>query len=192
MHGTGTMNDMGVEIIKNRIEHGKCRLVLLEMPLTLSFHINRYLEGDERFRADSIASSFDKVLFSSSSFVSLMRWIKEYNRHSEEKVSFFGIDRNVFRLQSSIDLFYFFYTLRRGKGDEGLKAICESLLLSDEKFPFKVADSVLNANHGFKGILTRREAEIMSYCLNAEKEATADELNRFWAGIPACTRMRSS
>lgn len=45
VHGTGTMNDMGVEIIKNRIEHGKCRLVLLEMPLTLSFHINRYLRG---------------------------------------------------------------------------------------------------------------------------------------------------
>ena len=179
VHGTGTMNDMGVEIIKNRIEHGKCRLVLLEMPLTLSFHINRYLEGDERFKPDSIASSFDKVLFSSSSFVSLMRWIKEYNRHSEEKVSFFGIDRNIYRLQSSIDLFYFFYTLRRGKGDEGLKAICNSLLLSDEKFPFKGADSVLHANHGFKGILTRREAEIMSYCLNAEEEATVDELNRF-------------
>lgn len=89
-----------------------------------------------------------------------MRWIKEYNRHSEEKVSFFGIDRNIYRLQSSIDLFYFFYTLRRGKGDEGLKAICNSLLLSDEKFPFKGADSVLHANHGFKGILTRREAEI--------------------------------
>ena len=97
------MNDMGVEIIKNRIEHGKCRLVLLEIPLTLSFHINRYLEGDERFKPDSIASYFDKVLFSSSSFVSLMRWVKEYNRHLEEKVSFFGIDRNIYRLQSSID-----------------------------------------------------------------------------------------
>lgn len=93
--------------------------------------------GDERFKPDSIASYFDKVLFSSSSFVSLMRWVKEYNRHLEEKVSFFGIDRNIYRLQSSIDLFYFFYTLRRGKGDEGLKAICESLLLSDEKFPLK-------------------------------------------------------
>lgn len=45
--------------------------------------------------------------------------------------------------------------------------------------PFKGADSVLHANHGFKGILTRREAEIMSYCLNSEEEATADELNRF-------------
>ena len=58
VHGTGTMNDMGVEIIKNRIEHGKCRLVLLEMPLTLSFHINRYLEGDERFKPDSIRFLF--------------------------------------------------------------------------------------------------------------------------------------
>ena len=38
---------------------------------------------------------------------------------------------------------------------------------------------MLHANHGFKGILTRREAEIMSYCLNAEEEATVDELNRF-------------
>lgn len=85
VHGTGTMNDMGVEIIKNRIEHGKCRLVLLEIPLTLSLHINRYLEGDERFKPDSIASYFDKVLFSSSSFVSLMRWVKEYNRHLKKR-----------------------------------------------------------------------------------------------------------
>lgn len=72
VYGIGMMNDMGVEIIKNRIEYGKCRFVLLEMFLILFFYINWYLEGDEWFKLDSIVFFFDKVLFFFLFFVFFM------------------------------------------------------------------------------------------------------------------------
>lgn len=168
IHGTETMNDMAIQIIKNRIEHEKCRLVLLELPLTVSFHINRYLDGDERFALDSIASYFDNILFSSPSFTSLLQWIKEYNLHSVEKVHFFGIDWNTFQLQSKIDLYNFFYTLNESGNSKELEKMCDSLLKQDKEFPLKKAFSVFTINHGFADILNPQEAEIMKYCLTAE------------------------
>lgn len=170
IHGTETMNDMAIQIIKNRIEHEKCRLVFIELPLTASFHINRYLDGDERFTLDSITSYFDNILFSSPSFTSLLQWMKEYNLHSVEKVHFWGIDWNPFQLQSKVDLYNFFYTLNVSGNRKDLEKICDSLLLPDKEFPLKKAFSVFNINHDFADILNPKETEIMKYCLTVENK----------------------
>ena len=127
IHGTETMNDIAIDIIKNRIIHNNCRLILLEIPFENSFYINRYIEKDSNFKIDSISTYFDRSLFSSS-FLSLIEWIKRHNSHSDKKVFFWGIDVNYIQLQSKLDLFKFFYTLNITEQNKNLKRIYKLLI----------------------------------------------------------------
>ena len=104
IHGTETLNNAAIEVIKERIIQHNCKLVLLEIPFEYSFYLNRCIAGDPHFKIDAISSYFDRVLFSYS-FLSLIEWIKEYNSHSEKKVYLWGIDVNPIQLQSKLELY---------------------------------------------------------------------------------------
>ncbi|WP_279172591.1 erythromycin esterase family protein [Tannerella forsythia] len=178
VHGTETMNDIAIEIIKNRIIHHNCKLILLEIPFENSFYINRYIERDSNFKIDSISTYFDRSLFSSS-FLSLIEWIKRHNSHSDKKVYFWGIDVNYIQLQSKLDLFKFFYTLNITEQDENLKKICELLVYTGPSLDEIIA--IFDANKGFKNMLTEDESELMRHCLvllNNKSDSYSNFINR--------------
>lgn len=158
IHGTETMNDMGIKIIKDRITYNNCKLALLEIPFENSFYINRYICGDPNFKIDSISNYFDRSLFSNS-FLSLIEWIKKHNSLSEEKVYFWGIDVNHIQLQSKLELFNFFYTLNETARDEELNKVCELLVSTSPSLDEVI--SIFDANKGFKSILTEDESKLM-------------------------------
>lgn len=171
VHGTETMNKAALEIAKNRIINNNCKLVLVETPIEWSFYINRYTNGDQRFKLDSISTYFDNLLLSKE-FISFLQWIKEYNMHSTEKVHFFGIDKNYSDSKGLIDLFNFFYTLNIDLNNKELNKICYSLLLLDKELPYKTTRSIFEANSGFENILTKNESELMRYCLAHEDKTS--------------------
>lgn len=162
IHGTESMNNMAIEIIKNRIENKNCKLVLMEIPLEYSLYINRYIHGDQNFKLDSISSFFD-ITFFSHSITSLIEWIKNYNLHSEQKVNFLGIDSNVIPMKGRVDLFDFFFTLTMGRNDNGLAKICNLLL--GYKTPLEDIISLFNENNGFENMLDKSESELARYRL---------------------------
>jgi len=178
IHGTETMNDIAIEIIKDRIIHNSCNLVLLEMPFENSFYINRYILGDSNFKIDSISSYFDRSLFSDS-FLSLIEWIKEHNSRLNEKVYFWGVDVNFIQLQSKLELFNFFYTLNETVRDEGLRKMCE-LLVNTSPSLDEIID-IFDTNKGFENILSKDESELMRYCLilfNNKSNSYSNFINR--------------
>ncbi|RNC63803.1 erythromycin esterase family protein [Proteiniphilum sp. X52] len=178
IHGTETMNDIAIEIIKDRIIHNNCKLVLLEIPFENSFHINRYIRGDFKFKLDSVSTFFDRSLFSSS-FLSLIEWIKKHNSRSDENVYFWGIDVNFIQLQSKLELFNFFYTLNKTEQDEELKKMCKLLVNTNPSLDEVIA--TFDANKGFKNILTEEESELMRHCLillNNKSNSYSNLINR--------------
>jgi erythromycin esterase-like protein len=174
IHGTESMNNMAIDIIKNRIEYKNCKLVLIEIPLEYSLYINRYIHGDQDFKLDSIASYSDKTLLSHS-FISLIEWIKNYNLHSEQKVNFLGIDSNVISMKAQVDLFDFFFTLNMGRNNEELAKICTLLL--GYKTPLEDIISLFNKNNGFEDILDKNESELARYCLTKAYQNTSSYQN---------------
>ncbi len=63
IHGTQTMNDLAFSLIKERIEHHNCKLVLFELPLEETLYLNRYVKNDERYTLDFILRRFESRIF---------------------------------------------------------------------------------------------------------------------------------
>jgi erythromycin esterase-like protein len=163
VHGTETFNQIATDIIKERILRHNCRLVLLELPIEISFYINRYIVGDPNFSREYIIDYFDNLLFCSYIFISLVEWIKEFNRHSEERVYFFGMDVWPGDRIGYLDSFDFFYTLNKTNNDETLKEM--GRLLLGESSSIEDVISLFDANQGFENSLTKGESKLVRHAL---------------------------
>ena len=163
LHGSETFNQIAADIIKERILHHNCRLVLLELPIEASLYINRYISGDPNFTRAYIVDYFDNMLFCSAIFVSLIDWIKEFNRYSEERVYFFGMDARYETMSRYLDLFDFFYALNSAENDEALKEMSRLALRSG----LSIVDAIsfFDANRGFENKLTRGESNLAKRAL---------------------------
>lgn len=169
VHGTSTMNNVAIEIIKDRIKNRNCKFVLLEIPLEFSFYINRYVLGDQRFTLDSISTYFDHLLFSKE-FISFIHWMKEYNLSQKEKVTFVGIDADYTDLLAQINLFNFFYTINLGINDKELNKICISLLSQHKELPYKTSLAIFDNNQGFNTMLSEKESKLIRSCLTRKDQ----------------------
>lgn len=138
------------------------------------FYINRYIAGDQYFKLDTISTYFNYRLYSDS-FISLIRWIKEYNLTSKEKVLFLGLDMNSIALNSRVDLFNFFYTLNAEFNNKELNTICKLLL--ETETPLKKILSIFDANHDFENIFNKKESELIRYSI-AAIDQTSDSYYR--------------
>lgn len=177
VHGTSTMNNVAIEIIKDRIKNRNCKFVLLEIPLEFSFYINRYVFGDQRFTLDSISTYFDHLLFSKE-FISFIHWLKEYNLSLKEKVTFVGIDKDYTDLLAQINLFNFFYTINLGINDNELNKICISLLSLDKELPYKTSLTIFDNNQGFNAILSEKESKLIRSCLTRKDQISLSYFQR--------------
>ncbi len=177
VHGTSTMNNVAIEIIKERIKNRNCKFVLLEIPLEFSFYINRYVFGDQRFTLDSISTYFDHLLFSKE-FISFIHWLKEYNLSLKEKVTFVGIDADYTDLLAQINLFNFFYTINLGINDKELNKICISLLSQNKELPYKTSLAIFDNNQGFNAILSEKESKLIRSCLTRKDQISLSYFQR--------------
>lgn len=166
-HGTKTMNDIAIAILKERILKHQCRLVLLEIPLEYSFYINRFVKNDSNFNLSDISTYLDGFLYSES-IVSFIQWLKEYNSTSIENVSIWGFDINHVQLKSRVDLFNFLYSLNMNRHIEGLDDICKLLL--DTEISFEKIISLLNENNNLATVLNDDELKLIFHCLKITRQ----------------------
>lgn len=167
VHGTKTMNDIAIAIIKERILKHKCRFVLLEIPLEYSFYINRYVHNDPNFKLSDISTFFDIFLYSES-ILSFIQWVKEYNSKNDENISIWGFDINYVQLKSRVDLFNFLYNLNTNKRFEELDSIYKLLL--DTKTSFEKIISVFNENNNLTTMFNEDELKLMLYCMKITQQ----------------------
>ena len=174
-HGTATMNDMGISLIKERILNHNSRIVLLEIPLEISFYINRYLNNDDNFYFEHISYFFENSILSES-FFPFLEWIKEYNQRHDKKVYIFGFDINRIQLKSRLDLFDFFYTININEKNEDISDICKILLhdKTSEEIILK-----LENNQYLSGLLDEDELNLILYCM----KTTQQEESTYWRTV---------
>ncbi len=167
VHGTKTMDDIAVAILKERILKHECKIILFELPLEFSFYINRYVKNDANFNFESISSYFDGSLYADT-FLSFIRWVKEYNLTCDEEVSIWGFDINYVQLKSRVDLFNFFYTLNKNRSIEGFDNICKLLL--DTKISFEKIISSLSQNNNLATVLNDDEFKLILHYLKITQQ----------------------
>lgn len=170
VHGTKTMNDIAIAILKERILKHQCRVILLEIPLEYSFCINRFVKNDSNFKLSDISTYLNGFLYSES-IVSFIEWLKEYNFTHNENISVWGFDINHIQLKSRVDLFNFFYNLNIDKHIKEFDVICELLL--DTKIPVEHILYMFDKHPDLVRLLNDDELQVMQCCIKIVQKSAS-------------------
>ena len=94
MHGSKTINQIEVQLMKQLIESRQCRLLLFEADIHEMLLANLYVQGqtpEDYHKSLSEVSGY--TLFSSDVFCDFMLWLRQYNKKApaSEKVRVYGL-----------------------------------------------------------------------------------------------------
>lgn len=158
-HGTVTLQDIAFDIMKERILHHSCSLILFEMPLEESFAINRYVKNDERFHLEDVEQIMGDDLYSDS-VVSFLQWVKKYNQSHDNVVSVFGVSASATDYAAELCLIDFIEKLD-GTNNGIWHSLCRTILTGKER----EALAKFDADGSIQNVLTAEETGVMRYCI---------------------------
>ena len=167
IHGSKTINKAVIQLIKYRIEHARCKLVLIELPIEMMLFADRYIQGDERFRLETLRQSlFGKSpLLYSEELIDLCKWMKEYNKKANTKVHLLGYDVSLSESESARNIFNYLSTINQTVKHSGIDYICQQL--QGNSLSLKRALYNLKLNEDLKKVLGIKESGILKYCMES-------------------------
>ena len=92
VHGSRKLHQVTCDLIKHGIERNQVSLILFEAPLSRMLYVNRYVQGSDFISPEILELLFDDTVFEIEPFLELIRWIREYNQSSVQKVQLLGLD----------------------------------------------------------------------------------------------------
>lgn len=112
-HGTQEFYEIRAEVTKRLIEENGFSIIAVEGDWPSAAAVNRYVKGfgDGETARDVLVNSFTRWpqwMWANESVASFTEWLKEYNRFTDQKTGFYGID--LYSLYESIDELLTFLT----------------------------------------------------------------------------------
>jgi hypothetical protein len=92
LHTTNEFPEIAYSLIKYRILHDHCKLVLLELPFSLGLKLNLFINRETSFGIKEIESILKPGSLSSDATIDFLLWSKNYNQTAERKVNLVAID----------------------------------------------------------------------------------------------------
>lgn len=157
VHGTRTLNDIGFELLKERILRHHCKLIVLEMPLSIALYLNRYVKNDKRYSYENIQKFVEP--FSNIGIEPFLHWLKEYNAIHNNEITLLGVDGEAYSILGKMNLYNF---LVCANSDALLDPLCYDLMFN--------VDSANVDTKITKKILSDRETKLLQCCINNMRE----------------------
>ena len=157
VHGTQTLNDIGFELMKERILHHKCKLIVMEMPLSVALYINRYVKNDPRYSYENIKKYVEP--FCTTGIVLFLHWLKEYNANHNNEITMLGVDGEAYSVLGKMNLYNYLDCANSG----GLfDSLCYDLMCH--------IDSAHVDTCVTKKLLSDKETKLLELCINNMRE----------------------
>lgn len=174
LHGSETLSESAIQIMKSRILYNNCKLVLLEIPFEKMLSVNRFVLGDERFSLDVIANSLELGLFSKR-LLDFFEWVKEYNQRTICKVRVLGLDTPSTDIISyPMDMFNYFYQMNKSSMSESVRQFLLLFLTDSRKAMEEVYPSIKN-NANFQKNSDTLELKVIEHWWNDWLTTVASE-----------------
>jgi len=161
IHGSETINETAVQLIKYRVENNHCKLILLEIPLEQTFQINRFIQGDTLFKIEDFTKDLSALLYSPKVMIELLNWLKKYNANRNDKVWLWGMDMYISHTHSANTLFEYIDNINK-KRSVLLDSLCLQLYNYNS---FPKALQFIERHSEIDKLLGKTEYEIFHYCL---------------------------
>lgn len=163
LHGSATLEESAIQIMKHRVLYCNCKLILLESPLEKILSINRFVLGDENFELDSIANNLDLSLYSEN-ILDFIVWLREYNKNVQRKVYLLGMDASsTDPFLFATELFDYFYRINKTNMNASIKKFLW-LILTDSNTAMGPILSSLKNDTDFKNNNDALEVKIIEHC----------------------------
>lgn len=174
LHGSETLKESAVQIMKHRILYNNCKLVLLEIPLEKTLSINRFVQGDDRFELDTIAKILE-LSFYSHELLDFMVWLREYNGSTAHKVYLLGMDAPSTEFYSfTTELFDYFYRTNKERMNDSIKKFLKLIIADCRKAMGPVLAS-LKEDVDFKSNSDSLEIKIIEHWWNDWLKVSVDD-----------------
>jgi erythromycin esterase-like protein len=168
VHGSGTFAESALQLIKHQVQYNNCKLILLELSIEKGLSLNRYIQGDESFKIDSLVSLM-KFSHNALKYKELIMWLKEYNRYTDEKVWLMGVDIELTNMDNQTSLFDYLYTLNQTQQQPVIDTLCHQVLNSN--VDFAVMANFISKNTTLQSVIGNKEYDALVHCLNVSAEA---------------------
>lgn len=162
IHGSESINEAAVELIKYQVLHNQCKFILLELPTEQSLYWNRYIQGDSLFKIEHFAHHFSLDLLSPKVMIDFFNWLRKHNETIKDKVLLMGMDISRNSWQCSEYLFDFLSTLNKNKHNPLLDSMCSNL----SRYNIYSAVDILKKQKELEEVMNRNEYMIIRYCMN--------------------------
>lgn len=157
IHGTQTLNVLALELIKERVLRHNCRLIVLELPLSISLYLNRYVKNDQRYTIETISKFVEP--YSSFYLIPLLQWLKEYNIKHNNEITLLGVDGEAYSILGKVNLYKYIDAVN----SEGLlDSFCYDIMFGK--------DSTCLDTHITRSLLSDKESQLLKYCIYNMKE----------------------
>lgn len=161
VHGTETFADVAFSLMKERVLHHDCKMLLLELPLEMTMSLNRYIKNDKNFDKcyEDMRDVLKGTLFSDS-ILHFIEWVKEYNATHNNEVSIYGVDFNTNHFYSKVNLCNFIYSLNKESASTTV-SLCNAIINIEDKFKVDDILSMIDADESLKQKLTEIEYNLL-------------------------------
>lgn len=157
VHGTQTLNDIVFELMKERILRHHCKLIVIEMPLSVALYLNRYVKNDPRYSYENIKKFVEP--FSLIGIGPFLHWLKEYNASHNNEITLLGVDGEAWSILGKMNLYNF---LDCANSDGLLDSLCDDLMYHVDSA--NVDTCVTNK------LLSDKETKLLQCCINNMRE----------------------
>lgn len=161
-HGSETINETAVQLIKYRVENNHCKLILLELPTETTLGWNRFIQGDSLFKIKNFNKDLQISLLSPRVMIDLLNWLKQYNANVKDKVWLLGMDLNFKTIQTSGYYFEYIDNINKNIKNIQLDSLCLKLY-NPRSYP--QALQFLEHHKELEVLLGKTEYEIFHHCL---------------------------
>jgi len=91
-HGSATISNARVQLLKNLVSGGHCKLILLEMPVDFALLMDLYIQDRLPSTSEEDLNGYLKLGMDYKIMKGFLKWLKIYNTSAKVKVHLFGID----------------------------------------------------------------------------------------------------
>lgn len=157
VHGTRTLNDIGFELMKERILRHHCKLIVFETPLSVALYLNRYVKNDQRYSYENIQKFVEP--FSTIGIGPFLHWLKEYNAIHNNEITLLGVDGEAYSILGKMNLYNY---LDCANSDGLLDPLCDDLMYHVDSAN---VDTIVT-----KKLLSDKETKLLQCCINNMRE----------------------
>lgn len=152
IYGTQSLDDISLELIKERVSNHNCKLIALEIPSSLGLYLNRYVKNDKRYTLDFYKTYIDGYI--NFSIIPLLEWVKDYNNSHNNEVTLVGVDEDNDPFIYKGCLYNY---LESVNSDHSIDSLCHMALF--------LQDSILINTKAVNNVFSHEETELLKVCV---------------------------